>query len=175
MSEQELIKSCVAGSAKAQKALYDLYARKMMGVCLRYASDADGAQDLLQEGFIKVYTSLASYSGVGSFEGWMRRVFVNTALEHLRKNDVLRQSMDIEESRLDVTPDYTALEQMEAKELVELIAQLPTGFRTVFNMYAIEGYSHKEIAEALGINESTSRSQFTRAKQLLQKRLKELR
>ena len=133
------------------------------------------AEDFLQDGFIKVFSSIRSYSYEGSFEGWMRRIFVNTALEALRKNDLLRNGVDLNALEPQQEADYSAVEKISADELMELIAQLPPGFRTVFNMFAIEGYSHREIAETLNINESTSRSQYTRAKRLLQKWIKELK
>ena len=175
MDEIQLIKGCKGNKPKAQKGLYETYARKMMAVCLRYTNDRESAQDLLQDGFIKVFTAIGTYSGNGSFEGWMRKIFVNTALEYLRKNDILRETVDIDSPDTLKEPDYSALEKISADELMELVRELPTGFRTVFNMFAIEGYSHKEIGEALGINESTSRSQFTRAKKLLQKKLEPFR
>ena len=175
MDEIQLIKGCKENKPKAQKELYETYARKMMAVCLRYTNDRESAQDLLQDGFIKVFTAIGTYSGNGSFEGWMRKIFVNTALEYLRKNDILRETVDIDSPDTLKEPDYSALEKISADELMELVRELPTGFRTVFNMFAIEGYSYKEIAEALGINESTSRSQFTRAKKLLQKKLEPFR
>ena len=131
--------------------------------------------DSLQDGFIKVFSSIRSYSYEGSFEGWMRRIFVNTALEALRKNDLLRNGVELNALEPQQEADYSAVEKISADELMELIAQLPPGFRTVFNMFAIEGYSHREIAETLNINESTSRSQYTRAKRLLQKWIKELK
>ena len=175
MDEIQLIKGCKENKPKAQKELYETYARKMMAVCLRYTNDRESAQDLLQDGFIKVFTAIGTYSGNGSFEGWMRKIFVNTALEYVRKNDILRETVDIDSPDTLKEPDYSALEKISADELMELVRELPTGFRTVFNMFAIEGYSHKEIGEALGINESTSRSQFTRAKKLLQKKLEPFR
>ena len=168
MNETQLIEGCKQHNPKAQKALYDTYARKMMSVCLRYGSNRETAEDLLQEGFIKVF------SAIGSFEGWMRRIFVNTALEYLRKNDILKESVEIDNTEVLQEVDYSAIERISADELMELIAELPPGFRTVFNMFVIEGYSHKEIGDALGITESTSRSQLTRAKRLLQKKLEEL-
>ena len=124
--------------------------------------------------FVRVFTNIHSYTGSGSFEGWLRKIFVNGALEYLRKSDVLRESTDLENSAELVQPDSSAIENLSAAELMKVIQELPAGFRTVFNMFAIEGYSHKEISEILGITESTSRSQFTRARQLLQKRIKEL-
>ncbi|WP_455783120.1 RNA polymerase sigma factor, partial [Coprobacter fastidiosus] len=126
------------------------------------------------EGFIKVFSAIGSFEGSGSFEGWMRRIFVNTALEYLRKNDILKESVEIDNTEVLQEVDYSAIERISADELMELIAELPPGFRTVFNMFVIEGYSHKEIGDALGITESTSRSQLTRAKRLLQKKLEEL-
>lgn len=146
----------------------------MMGVCLRYVNDRETARDLLQDGFVKVFTSMDSYSGAGSFEGWMRKIFVNCALEYLRKSDVLRESTDLDNTAELIQPDSSVISSMSAAELMTLVHELPTGFRTVFNLFAIEGYSHKEISEMLNITESTSRSQFTRAKQMLQKRINAL-
>lgn len=146
----------------------------MLAVCLRYVNDMETARDLLQDGFVRVFTNIHSYTGSGSFEGWLRKIFVNGALEYLRKSDVLRESTDLENSAELVQPDSSAIENLSAAELMKVIQELPAGFRTVFNMFAIEGYSHKEISEILGITESTSRTQFTRARQLLQKRIKEL-
>ncbi len=174
MTEKELIDNCRKNNPIAQRALYDKYARKMMAVCLRYVRDYDTAQDLMQEGFIKVFTAIDSYTGNGSFEGWIRRIFINTALEYLRRNDILRETVDIDDSEPMQEIDYSTVEQMSADELMELVAELPTGFRTVFNLFVVEGYNHKEIGEMLGITESTSRSQLTRAKKWLQKRISEL-
>lgn len=174
MNEEKLINACKRNDARAQRELYEIFARKMMSVCLRYADNRDMAEDLLQEGFIKVFSSIQSYNYEGSFEGWMRRIFVNTALEALRKHDLLRSGVELDMLEPQQEADYSALDHISANELMELIAQLPPGFRTVFNMFAVEGYSHREIAQALHITESTSRSQYTRAKRLLQKWIKEL-
>ena len=174
MDESQLIKGCRKGDRLAQKELYETYSRKMMGVCLRYVNDRETARDLLQDGFVKVFTSMDSYSGAGSFEGWMRKIFVNCALEYLRKSDVLRESTDLDNTAELIQPDSSVISSMSAAELMTLVHELPTGFRTVFNLFAIEGYSHKEISEMLNITESTSRSQFTRAKQMLQKRINAL-
>lgn len=171
MTEKQLIESCKKGERLAQKELYDTYSRKMMGVCLRYVNDRETARDLLQDGFVKVFTSMDSYTGVGSFEGWLRKIFVNCALEYLRKSDVLREAADLDNSAELVNPDSSVISEMSAAELMKLVQQLPAGFRAVFNLFAIEGYSHKEIGEMLDITESTSRSQFTRAKQLLQRQI----
>lgn len=174
MDEQQLIEGCRKGERRAQKELYEMYSRKMMGVCLRYVSDRETARDLLQDGFVKVFTNINAYSGVGSFEGWMRKIFVNCALEYLRKSDVLREATDLDNTSELVQPDSTVISDLSAAELMKLVQELPAGFRTVFNMFAIEGYSHKEISEMLNITESTSRSQFTRARQLLQRRINAL-
>ena len=174
MDEKKLIESCKNNDSRAQRQLYETFARKMMSVCLRYAGNRETAEDFLQEGFIRVFSSIQSYNYEGSFEGWIRRIFVNTALEALRRNDLLRNGVELEALEPQQEADYSAVDRISADELMELIAQLPPGFRTVFNMFAVEGYSHREIAQALHITESTSRSQYTRAKRLLQKWIQEL-
>ncbi len=169
--EAQLINDCQRQIAAAQQQLYESYARKMMGVCMRYVNDYETARDLLHDGFIKVFTHITSFQGEGSFEGWLRRVFVTTALEYLRKNDVLRESYDISTNYNLQTEEETIIERISADELRTIIGTLPTGFRTVFNLYAVEGYSHKEIGKLLGITESTSRSQFARAKNILKQKI----
>lgn len=171
MDEKQLLEGCLAGNRNAQKQLYNRYAARMYGVCLRYANDTEMANDMLQEGFIKVFMNLKSYRSEGSLEGWIRRVFVNAALEMLRKRDILKNSADIlttvERGSEKFHPEHT----LNAKELLKLIHELPAGFRTIFNLYAIEGYSHREIAEMLKIAEGTSKSQYNRARMWLQKRM----
>ena len=162
-----------SGDRRAQKAIYDMLADKMFAVCLRYMGDRDSAQDVLQDGFVTLFSKLDTYLGEGSFEGWARKIFVNTALMSLRKHDVLKQSDDVEEARGIIADTPSATSQIGYKELLKLIAALPPGLRTVFNMYVLEGYSHKEIGEALGISEVTSRSQLQRARVTLQKKIKE--
>lgn len=174
MDEQQLIDGVKNRDRSSQRILYETFAPLMLSVCFRYVNDMEVAKDILQEGFIKIFNSIDSYLNKGSFEGWVRRIFINICLEYLRKNDVLKNAALIDDPALSLQPDYSAVDQISADELMEIIGELPPGFRTVFNMYAIEGYSHKEIADILGITESTSRSQFTRAKQQLQKRLKDL-
>lgn len=175
MEEQQLIAGCMRGESWARKKLYELHAPAMMSVCMRYINNRDTAKDVLQDGFIKVFTKINTYSGFGSFNGWMRRVFVTTALEYLRRNDILRAS-----SNIDVYDDaienveISVIDQLSADELLACIAKLPNGYRTVFNLYAIEGYSHSEIANILNISESTSRSQFIRARKVLQKNVESL-
>ena len=144
-----------------------------MAVCLRYMGNREDAEDVLQEGFVSVFTKLDSYTGSGSFEGWARKIFVNTALMHLRKTDALGLSDDIEEARTLHTEEASAIQQMGYKELIKLIAALPPDARTVFNMYVVEGYSHKDIADQLGCTEATSRSKLQRARIRLQEMIRE--
>lgn len=168
--EQRLITGCKNGETWAQKQVYDLYASVMFSVCMRYVNDRETARDLLQDGFIKIFTKAEMYSGTGSFAGWIRRVFVTTALEHLRKNNTLRQFASIDETELQVADeDETVVEKMSTDDLMACVAALPNGYRTVFNLYALEGYSHSEIAQILNISENTSRTQFMRARKILQK------
>lgn len=171
--EKQLVESCRRGERKAQKHLFDLLAPKMMAVCLRYAGDATVAEDLLQEGFITLFSKMDSYSGVGSFEGWARKIFVNTALMQLRKTDAIKLSEDISEARSLSSEEATPLQRMGYRELMKLIAMLPADARTVFNMYVVEGYTHKEIAEITGMAEATSRSKLQRARVRLQELIRE--
>lgn len=145
----------------------------MYSVCLRYVGDREVAQDLLQDGFVTLFTKLDSYKGDGSFEGWVRRIFINTSLMYLRKKDALRMTEDLDNVRNLSSDIPTQIENIGYGELMKLIAQLPPGFRTVFNMYVVEGYSHKDIAEELGITETTSRTQLSRARNWLQARIKD--
>ena len=168
----ELLQKCRDGDRRAQKQLYDALSAKMFAVCLRYMGGREAAEDVFQEGFVTVFTRLDSYSGDGSFEGWARKIFVNTALMSLRKKDILRQSEEVDVVRSLAADSPTPIQNMSYRELNAMIAELPPGFRTVFNMYVIEGYSHKEIAEELGISETTSRSQLQRARTMLQNRIK---
>lgn len=169
----QLIESCRKGNRVAQKVLYDRLAPRMFPVCIRYVGDRTVAEDILQDGFITLFTRLDSYKGEGSFEGWARKIFVTTALMYLRKKDALKMSDDLQEARWLKTDTVSPVENIGYKELMDMVTDLPVGFRTVFNMYAVEGYSHKEIAEVLNISEVTSRSQFSRARAILQKKIKE--
>ena len=169
---ERLVPDCRNGNRKAQKRLYDALAPKMMALCLRYIGDRPTAEDVLQDGFITLFSRLDSYSGAGSFEGWARRIFVNTALMHLRKTDALKLSDDIGEARGLFTEEATPVQKIGYRELMALIAQLPADARTIFNMFVIEGYSHKEIAQALDLNEATTRSKLQRARIRLQELIK---
>lgn len=173
-NEASLIQACIKQNRAAQKKLYDLYAPKMLGVCYRYAQSKEEAEDMLQEGFIKVFQKLDSFKFQGVFEGWLRRIFVNTAINIIRKYQKLQYETDIEEAGTMASNAAEVLDAMQNKEVIELIRNMPQGYRTVLNLYAIEGYSHKEIGEMLGINESSSRSQFTRAKAVLAKKINAL-
>lgn len=171
ISESDLIKGCIEGNRQMQEELYNRFSGKMYAVCLRYANNADDAQDLLQEGFIKVYRNLHRFRAEGSFEGWIRRVFVNSAIEHFRKKSIeLSKVSDKEENTIEDS-DVSALDQLAERDIVKLIQDLSPGYRTVFNMYVVEGYSHKEIGDLLGISEGTSKSQLARARSILQKKV----
>ncbi len=146
----------------------------MFALCMRYVGDRVLAEDLLQEGFITLFTRLESYKGEGSFEGWARKIFVTTALMDLRKKDALKMSDELETARGMKADIPSQNQNIGYKELMKLVMELPPGFRTVFNLYAVEGYSHKEIGEMLGISETTSRTQFSRARAILQNKIKEI-
>jgi len=154
-----------------QEELYSRFSPRMYAVCLRYASSSEEAEDILQEGFIKIFKKLGSYRGDGSFEGWIRRIFVNTAIEHFRRRRYLQPVTEKEENTIE-GKYLSVLDELGEKDILELIAQLSPGYRTVFNMYVVEGYTHKEIGDMLGISEGTSKSQLSRAKVILQDMVK---
>lgn len=175
MNEQQIIAGCKEQKRDAQKMLYEKYARTMYGICLRYTSDEDAAKDLLQDGFIKVFANIGSFQEKGSFEGWLKRIFINLALENIRKQKNVIQNSDNIQEIPDVVDDSTEEDHMyriSEVELLKMIQELPKGYSTVFNLYAIEDFAHKEIAEMLGITESTSRSQYVRARQILQEKVR---
>jgi RNA polymerase sigma factor (sigma-70 family) len=171
ISESDLIKGSIAGDRRMQEELYRRFAPKMYAVCLRYANNTNDAQDLLQEGFIKVYKNLHRFRAEGSFEGWVRRVFVNTSIEHFRKKSAQLSSVSEREENTIEDADITALDSLAEKDIINIVQELSPGYRTVFNLYVVEGYSHKEIGELLGISEGTSKSQLARAKSILQKKI----
>ncbi|MCB0760089.1 MAG: sigma-70 family RNA polymerase sigma factor [Flavobacteriales bacterium] len=174
MTDQELVRACLEGSGKAQRLLYDKYSGQMMAVCLRYAGNEPDAQDMMQEGFIKVFDKLGQYSGKGSLVGWIRSVVISCALVHIRKEKRFMFHEDVEEVQHLTDDDVDAVSRMSQAEIMELIRQMPDGYRTVFNLFAIEGYSHKEIAELIEVSESTSKTQFFKAKAWLKKELNAL-
>ena len=169
-----IIDKCRKGDRSAQKKLYDYLAPKMFAVCLRYMGDRMPAEDILQDGFITLFSKLDSYSGEGSFDGWARKIFVNTALMSLRKTDALKLSDDLEEAGNLSSDISTQIQNIGYKEIMKIVMKLPDGYRTVFNMFVVEGFSHKEIAQALNISEVTSRSQLQRARMILQEKIKKL-
>jgi RNA polymerase sigma-70 factor, ECF subfamily len=171
--ENELIEGCKKHDRHAQEALFQQFSGKMYALCCRYVKSKMEAEDVLVMAFSKIFERIDQYKAEGSFEGWIRKVIVNESLTYLRKNKNMYLETDIEAA--DREPDYTQLEsQLEAEDLLKMIDSLPTGYRIVFNMYAIDGYSHKEIATHLGINENTSKSQLSRARTLLQRYCLEL-
>jgi len=171
-SENELIKGCLQRDRTAQKLLYDTFSSKMFGLCYRYVKNSMEAEDIVVTAFTKIFNKIDQFKGEGSFEGWIRRIVVNEALGFLRKNKPLYLETDLD--RVDRDPKYNQLsDHLEAEDLIAMIQELPTGYRIVFNLYAIDGYSHKEIAQQLGINENTSKSQLSRARVYLQKILAE--
>ncbi len=169
-----LANKCIKGDPRAQRELFEMYAPKMMGVCLRYMKDQMQAEDVLQDGFVKVFTKLQKYEGNGSLEGWVRRIMVNTALDHLRKSNKFNANISMDDVDYKVESDSDALSDLMEEDLLKLIQDMPDGYKTVFNMFAIEGYSHKEISDQLGISENTSKSQYSRAKAYLRTKLEEL-
>ena len=162
-----LVKDCIKEKPVAQRQLYDHFAPLMLGVCYRYTKSVSDAEDVLQEGFIKVFRHLSSYKFDGELGGWIRRIMVTTALNYLKKNKRYREEMVFAEMPLHPVSSENPQVQLDARQLGELIRQLPTGFQTIFNLYAIEGYTHVEIGELLGISDGTSKSQYARARYLL--------
>src|SRR6187551_1432337 len=170
--EDELIKGCLRRERSAQRQLYDTFSSKMYSICYRYVKDSMEAEDILVTAFMKVFDKIEQFKSEGSFEGWIRRIVVNEALTYLRRNRSMY--LETELDQVDYHPNYNNLnDHLEAEDLLQLVKELPSGYRVVFNMYAIDGYSHKEIAESLGISENTSKSQLSRARMYLQKQLKE--
>jgi RNA polymerase sigma factor (sigma-70 family) len=170
--EKDIIKGCLSGSRRDQELLYRRYASRLYALCLQYAGNTEEARDVLQEGFIKIFENLSRYSNEGSFEGWMRKIIVNTALERYRNKYYLNRVDDIDEmAEPEAEPDTDDFAGLEANDLLNMIMELPPKYRMVFNLYAIEGYSHREIATMLNISEGTSKSNLSRARLLLQKKV----
>ena len=168
MTEDALLHGCLKNNAAAQKALYLKYCSKMLVVCYRYAHNKEDAEDMLQEGFIKVFSQIHTFENRGALEGWIRRIIVHTCINNLKKNKRFNESVDLIHANSIQVREENIPSIIQAKEVVECIRLLPIGYRTVLNLYAIEGFSHKEIASMLDIEESTSRSQYTRAKAMLE-------
>lgn len=168
MTEEIMLNGCRRNNATAQEALYTRFSPRMLGVCYRFAKNREDAEDMLQEGFIKIFTQIHQYRGEGALEGWIRRIVVHTCINILKKNKKFSDSVDITHAQDIHVREEMIPSIMQAKQVVECIRSLPLGYRTVLNLYAVEGYSHKEIAGMLDIEESTSRSQYTRAKSMLE-------
>jgi RNA polymerase sigma factor (sigma-70 family) len=175
MSDQQIIEGCAKHDRKAQQLLYDKYSRFLLGVCVRYASDKAEAEDILQDSFLKIFFNIKDYSGTGSFIGWLRKVTVNTAITNYHKNLKYRYHIEIEEF-VSVETGVESFEEdyFTSDELYKVLNDLPAGYRMVFNLYAVEGYKHKEIAKMLGIDTNTSKSQYSRAKVAIRDKLKKL-
>ena len=175
ITDKDLIIECGKHNSKAQQILYDKYSRLLLGICMRYAKNKSEAEDILQDSFIKIFFSIKDFSETGSFVGWLRRITTNTAIDYYNKNLKYKQHVEIEEN---ILPEMGIMSFDEdlytSDELREVLNELPTGYRTVFNLFAIEGYMHKEIAEMLGIDVNTSKSQYCRAKALIRTKLEEL-
>lgn len=165
-----LIKGCIAKNPKSQKALFDTFAPTMYAICYRYAKNSDQAKDILQDGFIKAFTKLNEFKFEGSFEGWLKRIFINHALEYIRKEMRQPDMVSVEDVH-DLASDTLQFHDLDLNKIMAQIHKLPTGYRTAINLYIIEGYSHKEIAELLGISESTSKTQLHKGRLMLQKML----
>jgi RNA polymerase sigma-70 factor (ECF subfamily) len=171
-TNEELRVLCIKGDGNAQNELYHRFAPKLWGVCLRYAKDRMSAEDILQEGFIRIFTYLDRFQNKGSFEGWMRRTMVNTAINYYKKNLSTAREAEYNEYRSGKSNEADALSNMSHQELLALVQKMPNGYRTVFNLYIIEGYSHKDIAKSLNISENTSKSQLSRARAYLQEQIR---
>ncbi len=167
----QLLTRCKVGERKAQEVLYKQFAGKMLGVCMRYATDRMEAEDMLQNGFIKVFQKLTDYRGEGAFEGWVRRIMVHSSIEYYRKHHKMMQVVDMEEAGSEPSVNPIAASNLDAKVLLGLIQQLSPGYRMVFNLYALEGYSHKEISGIMGISEGASKSQLSRARTILKEQI----
>ncbi|MCD4696304.1 MAG: RNA polymerase sigma factor [Bacteroidales bacterium] len=173
-SEEELVNRCLKQEAKAQEEFYRRFAPKMYGVCLRFAKNQMEADDVLQEGFIKVFISLKTFRNEGSLEGWIRRTIVNTAINIYKKNVKYQKDIEIDKAEVIQNENPGPVDNLSVEELLKLITELPTGYKMVFNLNVIEGYTHKEISKLLDISENTSKSQLSRARQTLQKKIAEL-
>ena len=176
MSDPQIIELCARHDRKAQQVLYDKYSRLLLGICLRYSDDKAEAEDILQESFLRIFYNIKDFSGTGSFIGWLRKVTVNTAITHYHKNFKYRHNVDIDEY-VSIETGVASFEEdyFTSDELYKVLNNLPAGYRMVFNLYAIEGYKHKEIAEMLGIDSSTSKSQYSRAKAIIRVKLEKIR
>jgi RNA polymerase sigma-70 factor (ECF subfamily) len=174
MDDETLVKECAKGNPKAQRALFDKFAPKMLSVCYRYIGKSDEAEDVLQDAFVKIFQKVVEFKMEGSLEGWIRRIVVNTALDAIRKNKKTLGDVSVDDVSYKVSYTDDNFDDMDVKHLLKIINNLPDGYRVVFNMFAIEGYSHKEIADTLGVTENTSKSQYSRARAYLRNELEKV-
>jgi RNA polymerase sigma-70 factor (ECF subfamily) len=170
-TEQLIIKGCIERDGAFQTKLYNQFASKMFGVCLRYARNREEAEEILHEGFLRIFTYIHTFKGSGSFEGWMKKIMVNAALFRYRNKSTLQPVIRLDSSSYDAADDTDIASNLDAKELLSVVQTLPAGYRIVFNLFVFEGYKHREIAEALGISEGTSKSNLSDARVFLQKAL----
>ncbi len=178
MTLEEIVEKCKAGDKQAFTFLYNKYAPKMLGVCIRYAKSREEAEDMLQEGFIRLFQKIDSYRGSGSFEGWMRRVIVNSAINYYKTQIKYNNTLNVENNDFVFKEEQAAetdSESIPQKKLLEMIQQLPEGYKMIFNLYVLDGYTHKEISEILNISENTSKSQLLKAKRALRQKVEEYR
>ncbi len=168
MTEEAILQGCLKNQPVAQQELYSRYSPKMLSVCYRFARNREDAEDMLQEGFIRIFTQIHQFQSKGSFEGWIRRIIVHTCINHLKKHKKFNDSVDITQAQTVSVREDSVPSIIQAKQVIECIRTLPLGYRTVLNLFAIDGYTHREIANMLDIEESTSRSQYTRAKAMLE-------
>src|SRR6478735_2090166 len=168
MTDDAILQGCLRNNTTAQRELYQRFSPRMLSVCYRFAHNREDAEDMLQEGFIKVFSQIHTFQNKGAFEGWIRRIMVHTCINNLKKNKKFNESVDLIHATSIQVREESVPSIVQAKQVVECIRLLPIGYRTVLNLYAIEGYSHREIGSMLDIEESTSRSQYTRAKQMLE-------
>jgi RNA polymerase sigma-70 factor (ECF subfamily) len=174
MDDITLVSACTKGDSRAQRALFDKFAPKMLSICKRYIPNGDESEDVLQDAFVKIFQKIGDFKQEGSLEGWMRRIVVNTALDAIRKNKKWLGVAQVETVENQVSFDDSAFDNMDVNHLLQMINDMPDGYRVVFNMFAIEGYSHKEIADTLGVSENTSKSQYSRARAFLRTQIEQL-
>lgn len=175
LDEGQLVEGCLAGDRNSQKQLYERYYGTMMAVCMRYTNDREEARDVLHEGFIKIYKNLPGFQKGTNLGGWIRRVMVNTAIDHYRKAVKIPQALDITAASYELDRANDVVSEMSAQEILSIVQKLPPAYRTVFNLYVVEGYPHKDIGEMLGISEGTSKSNLAKARTKLQKMIIEAR
>ncbi len=173
IDQLQVIRDCLKGKLVAQRQLYDFYAEQMLGICYRYTKSLPDAEDVLQEGFIRVFNNLHQYKGEGEPGAWIRKIMVNTAINYLRKHSRYRNDMSFTDVHMHPVSTDDPEITLNAKELADLVCQLPAGYQTVFNLHAVEGYTHVEIGQMLGISENTSRSQYMRARNVLINRIEQ--